>query len=698
MDESHETWISIADTAILLKVKPATVIKRIEKGSLPSRIHQEMPFTYDGKQNYQIPLSALPQRIQYRYIYSHLPEKDICSVDLASSRSKIGNVWLDEFLDISSIIRESTMIHREYHGTGNITEQLRKLAAKHGISLATLYRLIGKPASVEVSSLYTDPFYLRDHLPKTMCLWSCDLAYALYMDPDNQYKQNDIMREFSKKRCKVPCAECPYHPDNISKDPDKEVPSCPHAQDYMPVPNHRKTVNRLLKHIPHQMILFARKGYREWRAKYGLFVVRERPILTNEIWQSDHHVINCFIRVTLKKEKNEKIYEKEIAVRPVLTAWLDSATGYFVGWVISILPNSDTIAEAFCRAATVAPGKIPRGLPLKVILDCGADFRSRLLEDCPKEISKFTAEDTMLNKRFAGMGLLSAFGVGIIHNLPFHPQSKPLERYFGILEDKWISKLPGWCYESADRRPPDFQKKLEELLKQKKLLTMNEFVSYFENTILPEYHNMIDTETTIPELPGWNLSMKSMSPAQKYELLEKAKTITPDWSTISIMKMHHSPKHTVTRKGIRFSNTFYQADELGGMVDTEVDILFNRVCPPFAPASISVIHNNKYICEAIPAEIRHQAGDSSLDLTLDSDRQNRPAREMKSQVTRIRRSAEAILPDKAKSKPNEKNQLYDMVYAPSVPEEPVESIFTCPDSKKSYVQKGLSFLFGDDNE
>ncbi len=35
--QSTETWISIADAAILLKVKPATVLRRIEKGSIPAR-------------------------------------------------------------------------------------------------------------------------------------------------------------------------------------------------------------------------------------------------------------------------------------------------------------------------------------------------------------------------------------------------------------------------------------------------------------------------------------------------------------------------------------------------------------------------------------------------------------------------------------------------------------------------------------
>lgn len=147
LSSGPSTWISIADTALLLKVRPSTVIRRIEKGSLPARIPSDTPFTYDGKQNYEIRLESLPQRIQYQYLFSHLPEKDICSVDLVSPRSSHGTIWLDEFLDIASIIRNATVIRQRYHHTEQVTEKLRELAKENRISLATLYRLIGKPSS-----------------------------------------------------------------------------------------------------------------------------------------------------------------------------------------------------------------------------------------------------------------------------------------------------------------------------------------------------------------------------------------------------------------------------------------------------------------------------------------------------------------------------------------------------------------------
>lgn len=47
---------------------------------------------------------------------------------------------------------------------------------------------------------------------------------------------------------------------------------------------------------------------------------------------------------------------------------MDTASGYITGWVISVLPNSDTIAEAFCRACVPTVGDIAKGLPRSILI------------------------------------------------------------------------------------------------------------------------------------------------------------------------------------------------------------------------------------------------------------------------------------------------------------------------------------------
>lgn len=693
----NPAYISVADAAILLKVSPSTVIKRIEKGTLPAVIPDDMPFTYDGKRNYLILLNALPQRLQYRYLYSRLPETDVCSVDLVSPRSVIGKAWQDHIIDVGELIKEATEIRKGYRGTGQVTEQLKNLASKQGISLASLYRFLGKKPSLSMAVLYSDPASLQTRIPSSMCQLSCDLAFALFLDKDRHYSQNDILSVLMKQRDRVRCVNCPYYPTSEKANRSIENPVCQKFSDYMVIPNHRKTINRLLSQVPPQMALYAKKGYREWRAKYGLFVKRERPLLCNELWIGDHHKCDLFVRITIKKEIGGRVYEKEIPVRPTLTAWMDSASSCIVGWVISVTPNSDTIAEAFCRAAVLTPDTEFKGLPKSILVDCGKDYRSKLLEDTPAEFSDLISEDSFLNKRFGGMGLLDTLGVKVCHALPYHPQSKPIERCFGTLEEKWISKLPGCCGSKPSERPADFQKRLEDDLKSKRLMTLEEFAAYFQNTILAEYHNSEDTETVIPDLPGWDLSKESLSPLAKYRLLEKARTVTPDWPTISILKLHYSPGHIVGRWGIRFCNTYYQADELGYIGSERVDILYHRVQPPYAPSSISVIHKGRFLCEAYPAEARQMLGDSVVDIRADTDRQNSPARTMSKTLSRLHRTSNAILPDHATGVRDEMVFLYDHTFAPSVIDE-TKSVknATNKEESESQIRKSLNFLFGDD--
>lgn len=196
---SPETWITAAEAAATLHLSLRTVISRAASGKLPAKIPDDLPFTYDGKPNYLFRLEALTQNAQLQYIRNHLPAEQTCSMDLASLRSSVGDAWLSQFLNIAQIIREADAIRQQYRHTGTLKERLHELADSHGISLATLYRLCGKTPFKELSLLYPDPFYLQPHLPKTMCLWSADFAYALFLDSFQHYSQNDIFQELLQR-------------------------------------------------------------------------------------------------------------------------------------------------------------------------------------------------------------------------------------------------------------------------------------------------------------------------------------------------------------------------------------------------------------------------------------------------------------------------------------------------------------------
>jgi len=704
------TWISAAETASLLHLTTRTVLNRAAAGKLPAIVPDDIPFTADGNQNYLIRLESLPQKAQHQYLRSHLPPDQSCALDLTSPRSKFGDAWLSQFIDVSQLIRDAERIRSEYRHTGNVTTELSNLAESNGISLATLYRLFSKISAKELSMLYLDPVYLAPHLPKTMCLWSADFAYALFLDGTKFYSQNSIYREL-QEISGTPCSKCPYYQENAASN----QPVCHTSIGTIKIPNNRRTVNRLLSHIPPQMICFCREGIRKWRSEFGHFTPREKPLLVNELWQGDHHVFDLFVRITVTRHKNDRTYEKEIAVRPVLTAWMDTATGCLVGWVISILPNADTIAEAFCRAVALTVGAEFHGLPKGILVDCGRDYRSALLEDLPAEYQ--VGDNLYLNRRFGGLGILPALGVETHTALPYHPQSKSIERLFGTLEREWICKLKGWCHNSVKDRPDGFAKHLKHLLETKELLTLEEFVQKFQTEILPAYHHFREETTTAPS-PDWMPSLASMSPLERYHALEKPYLVTPDWQTLSILKMRHTVGCKISRYGIRFQNVWYWDDALYPYMGNTANIFYHAVEKPLAPSSITVTVNGKFVCEAFPAQKLSFTDANPIELQAHLDGQNRHTAEMKYAITRINRLVSAILPEEGTSAdhtPNtilpEKAQLRDHSYtvqivepAPALSEKVAATTDntdkTAADAcsnrtSQASIQEILSFLFGE---
>lgn len=710
-------WITTEEAAVLTGRSNSNIIKQIERGSLTGKISEHHPVNQDGKPNYIILLEDLSHSAQYKFFIKQIPENCYIDEDFISPRMKLGQIWDHQLINITELIKQSILIKRNYYGSKQVTRKLKELADSYGISLSTLYRFISQPQVKKISLLYLDPIFLQDHLPYTMCLRSVDFAYALYLDEHQHYSFASILEEL-KKRADVRCDSCPYHSEFSSKNKSLwAAPSCKRNCSFMIIPNNAKTISRIISHIPSSVVCYCRDGFRIWRSEFAPFSMRYKPLMVNDNWQADNHVFNIFVRMKIYQYKNGKRYQKEVAVRPVLTAWMDSATGCIVGWVISVLPNADTIVEAFCRACTYTLGDKFTALPHSVVTDCGKDYKSALLEDIPEYYRKAveTEDSICLNQRFSGLGILRAFSVDVYHCLPYHPQSKPIERCFSSIENL-VEKYPGWCYRSVSDRPQGFQNHINHLLETQKLYTLEEFSEIFATKILPAYHGQPDNAITNPDIPGWTLDLASMSPMQRYENLTKSRTLIPSYKTVSIIKQHFESDCLVQPQGIRFQYVYYDADELCQLRGQHVDILYFKVSKPFAPSSITVIYQSKYLCEAFPIIANGYTGTSEQILSEISHNQNKTAREIGKAVEKVRHNVSAILPnhitaaaieDYQKSAIGQREQLRDESYAvPYV----ISDDTQCNDSKDTMqencdkvnpiphnlFQQGLDYLLGSD--
>ena len=657
--KKSEKWISASDAAIYLKMTITVLTHRIEDKTIMGRINEDTPVDADGHTNYEVLVASMPQKAQYRYYLSHLDPDKTYSTDLVTPTERFGDAWLKEHINVTLLAAEAVKIRRDYRGTRKITAELKKLCERHGITLTMLYRLEGKPDIVEVSKLWLDPIYLVDHLPDTMCLLSCDLAYYRFLSDEPNYSVKDIIDEFNKVTYQ--CTHCVYHEGSEERAAYEKkniaaiypLPVCKKERTEMLKPSNYYAVQRLIAHMPSQQICFCREGLRTWIGKYSHFLIRDRPMFVGSLFQGDNHVFDLFVRVTLRKTVNGKPMVKEVLARPSISCWLDTASNYVVGAVISLIPNASTIAEAFCRAVVYTVGDVAHSLPVCTLTDNGKDFRSALLQDIPEELKDDIPDDCYLNKRFAGNGLLPALNVKSLTSPAYYPQSKSgIERFFGTIERRWISKLPGWCRNSVANRPTDFQKELLKKWKEGELFSLEEFVHYFFNRILPEYHKCInlDEDTDIIRLAepetfdpsDWHTAPEALSPEQKYLHMEKARDLTPTWKSMSLFKMFRRDNCKVYGQGILCKDVYYWSDELNRLIgeqdkpDKTVSILYNAGATKYdPPLSITVLFQGKYVCEAFPAPHYPPVGADKTEIAEEFAERQSYRKELRQRYERI---------------------------------------------------------------
>ena len=77
LETAPETRITTPEEAAILHITPQTALSRAASGKLPAKIPDDMPFTYDEKQNYLIHLEGQPQKAPFELIIPGLFEPSV---------------------------------------------------------------------------------------------------------------------------------------------------------------------------------------------------------------------------------------------------------------------------------------------------------------------------------------------------------------------------------------------------------------------------------------------------------------------------------------------------------------------------------------------------------------------------------------------------------------------------------------------
>ena len=230
------------------------------------------------------------------------------------------------------------------------------------------------------------------------------------------------------------------------------------------VPSLRTLQRYVSDKVPEPVLVLHREGMAAYEAKCCPHtIIDQDSVEPGSVWVGDHHQFDCWVR------------HRGTWVRPWITAWEDYRSRTMVGWHVSASPNSTTILQAMRR------GIERYGAPQSVKIDNGKDYDSRLFTGQTKQQRKgriLSDEDqTTIAGIYAMMGITVSFAI------PYHPQSKKIERWFDTLDCQFTKTVATYCGKDTHRRPEDLADYLKTDKAMAEAFTLETFAAAVERYI-----------------------------------------------------------------------------------------------------------------------------------------------------------------------------------------------------------------------
>jgi len=189
----------------------------------------------------------------------------------------------------------------------------------------------------------------------------------------------------------------------------------------------------------HDIWTLRRSGEKAWNDEDAPYQDRD-PMLLNvgDVIVGDGHKLNLNVINPLTGKKR----------RAVLILFWDWASTMPLGWEIAFSENIQCIASAL-RNALLFLGKIPGN----IYIDNGRAFLAKIFT------RKIRIEETEIP------GMIARLGSQYRRAMPYHGQSKPIERFFLIINDRLERRLPSYTGASINDKPA-YLLRNEKLAKQ----------------------------------------------------------------------------------------------------------------------------------------------------------------------------------------------------------------------------------------
>jgi len=297
-------------------------------------------------------------------------------------------------------------------------------------------------------------------------------------------------------------------------------------------------VRRIIGAIPKPIKLLASRRESEFKSLYRQTFPQN---FEGIVYQIDHTPIDLLV----KDQRNSDARVPSREIRPWLTTVMDSRSRCIIAFHLGYDRPDKHIVKAVIRASVLAN---PGGIPNRIRIDRGKDMVALEVQVLARELE-------------IELDVLQAH----------QPQQKGIvERFFGTLNTRLWSTLPGYVSSDTKSRNPSVKAALTIQEVQLKLI---EFIG--------KYHNEEHQSIGMPPLEFWRQNCFAM-PVGDVHLLDLW-MLSVEWRKIR-------------KTGIRFGNRVYVHKELGVHVGEKARVRADTMFGP--PDEIEVYINDRHVCSA----------------------------------------------------------------------------------------------------
>lgn len=357
-------------------------------------------------------------------------------------------------------------------------------------------------------------------------------------------------------------------------------------------PSYQTFVLKVRKDIPEYAKAAFRGGRKFLNDKLPYMERCTDDLNSNTCWVSDHHLADVFVKTPRGK-----------IVRPWITAFQDAKSRKIVSLLVrNASPDSTAIKQA------LRIGICENGIPEEIYTDNGKDYLSSELD--PESANS----------------VLNILGIHKRRAKPYHGQSKPIERFFGTLENRFGKLFYSYVGSDGKERPEHMQKLKKELENDPNIPSIDKYTELLENYIR-EYNSTSHS--------GYGMNGKTPDEIYYNSFVKPAQKITDD----NVLKVlfGNSKECKVSNSGVRVCGINFVCEDL-------IDLLNKKVIARYDPNDLGKVYiytiEGKFICQAI-AKLKSPFRSATEEDFKEASKQRKRVDKLLKEYTPSRRKDEA---------------------------------------------------------